>query len=96
MILIELTYKAPLERIDEHLKGHVAFLEANYAKGNFVFSGRKNPRTGGLILTTLNSLAEAEAIAKEDPFFTHQLADYHFIDFTPSKWHPDFAPFTKT
>ena len=50
MFLIDVRYVAPLEDVDKALEGHVAFLKENYAKGIFVLSGRKIPRTGGVIL----------------------------------------------
>ena len=90
MILIELNYLANLEQIDEHLADHVKFLDANYANGNFICSGRKNPRTGGIILTKLNNTTEAKEVVLHDPFYIHQVAEYRFIDFTPSKYQPDF------
>ena len=95
MILIELTYKVPLEQVDAHLTGHVAFLDRHYAAGNLVFSGRKNPRSGGILLSGLTTIAEAEAMIKEDPFHVHGLADYRLIDFTPSKYQPGFERFLK-
>jgi len=50
MFVIELTYKADLKEIDAHMKAHVAFLDKYYAAGNFLVSGRKVPREGGIIL----------------------------------------------
>ena len=47
MFIISLTYKVPLDRIDEELNNHVEFLKEQYALGNFQASGRKVPRTGG-------------------------------------------------
>lgn len=90
MILIELNYRASIEQIDVHVADHVKFLEANYANGNFICSGRKNPRTGGIILTKLNSITKAKEVVLHDPFYIQQLAEYRFIDFTPSKYQPEF------
>ena len=33
------------------------------------------------------------AILKQDPFYVHNAADYELIEFTPIKYHPDFALF---
>ena len=50
MFVIELTYKAALADIDTHMAAHVVFLKKYYATGNFLVSGRKIPRDGGIIL----------------------------------------------
>ena len=50
MFIIELTYKASLTEIDAHMAAHVAFLKKYYASGNFLVSGRKIPRDGGIIV----------------------------------------------
>jgi uncharacterized protein YciI len=68
MFVIELTYKADLSEIDAHMTAHVAFLKKYYAAGNFLVSGRKIPRDGGIILAVGKSRRQIEAIAEEDPF----------------------------
>lgn len=85
MFIVELTYKVPLEQIDLHLATHVEFLDKFYDSGNFIASGRKEPRDGGIILAAAKSKSEVEKIISEDPFFKHQLADYKITEFTPSK-----------
>ena len=50
MFVIELTYKASLAEIDASMAAHVRFLKKYYASGNFLVSGRKIPRDGGIIL----------------------------------------------
>ena len=50
MFVIELIYKASLAEIDAHMAAHVMFLKKYYAAGNFLVSGRKIPRDGGIIL----------------------------------------------
>ena len=85
MFVIELTYTAPLPRIDAHMTAHVKFLKKYYASGHFVVSGRKIPRDGGIIIAVGASRQELEAIIQEDPFFTHQLADFRIIEFRASQ-----------
>jgi uncharacterized protein YciI len=85
MFVIELTYKADLARIDAHMAAHVAFLKKYYAAGNFLVSGRKIPRSGGIILAVGKSQREIETIVKEDPFFKHDLADFRIIEFRASQ-----------
>lgn len=93
MFLISLTYKIPLTELDQYLEDHIAFLRKYYAAGKFIFSGPKDPRTGGLILAYNCSRAEAEAIIAEDPFYINQAADYELIVFNPSLYHEGFGHF---
>ena len=85
MFVIELTYKADLTEIDAHMAAHVIFLKRYYASGNFLVSGRKIPRDGGIILAVGKSRREIEAIVEEDPFYDHDLADFRIIEFRASQ-----------
>jgi uncharacterized protein YciI len=85
MFIIELHYKADLTQVDAHMKAHVAFLRKYYASGHFVMSGRKIPRDGGIIIAVGASREEIEAIAAEDPFCKHGLADFRIIEFRVSQ-----------
>jgi uncharacterized protein YciI len=85
MFIIELTYKVPLAEIDAHMKAHVAFLKKHYASGQFLVSGRKIPREGGIILALGESRDQIETIMKDDPFISHQLADFRIIEFRASQ-----------
>lgn len=85
MFVIELIYKADLADIDAHMTAHVRFLKKYYAAGNFLVSGRKIPRDGGIILAVGKSRQEIEAIVKEDPFHAHGLAEFRIIEFRASQ-----------
>jgi uncharacterized protein YciI len=85
MFVIELIYKADLAEIDAHMSKHVAFLKKYYAAGNFLVSGRKIPRDGGIILAVGTSRRQIEAIVEEDPFYVHGLADFRIIEFRASQ-----------
>ncbi len=85
MFIIELTYKAPLSKIDAAMKAHVAFLNKHYASGRFLVSGRKIPRDGGIIVATGTDRAEVEAIVRDDPFCARGLADFRVIQFRASQ-----------
>jgi uncharacterized protein YciI len=56
-------------------------------------SGRKNPRTGGVIISQLKDRNQLENILKNDPFYIHEIAEYEIIEFIPGKYHPDFSAF---
>jgi|YelNatPaOPRAMG01_1025707.scaffolds.fasta_scaffold00036_32 uncharacterized protein YciI len=85
MFIINITYKAPVQEIDNHMEAHVAFLEKHYQLGKFIASGRKEPRTGGIILAMAESKKEIETIMAEDPFFTNNLSEFSIIEFKPTK-----------
>ena len=80
MFVIELSYKVDLSEIDAHMAAHVRFLKKYYASGNFLVSGRKIPRDGGIILAVGSSRQDIEAIVREDPFYQHGLADFRVIE----------------
>jgi uncharacterized protein YciI len=85
MFVIELIYKVDLARIDAHMAAHVRFLKKYYAAGNFLVSGRKVPRDGGIILAVGESRGRIESIMAEDPFHMHGLADFRIIEFRASQ-----------
>ena len=88
MFIIELVYKVSLEQIDASMAAHVKFLKKYYVAGNFIVSGRKIPRDGGIILAVGKSVEEIDAIVREDPFVARGLADFRIIQFRASQ-HAD-------
>jgi uncharacterized protein YciI len=85
MFVIELTYKASLAEIDAAMAAHVKFLKKYYAAGNFLISGRKIPRDGGIILAVGKSRQHIEVIIREDPFYERGLADFRILEFRASQ-----------
>jgi uncharacterized protein YciI len=87
MFIINLHYVVPLEQIDAHMTDHVKFLKKYYKQNVFVASGRKVPRTGGIILALASSKEEVDKIIREDPFHIHGLAEFTIIEFLTSQHH---------
>jgi uncharacterized protein YciI len=85
MYIIELTYKVPTEQIDANMAAHMKFVDKYYHSGNFLASGRKEPRDGGIIFAKGENLAEIDGIVAEDPFNILGLADYRIIHFKATK-----------
>jgi len=85
MFIIELSYKVDLAEIDRHMAAHVAFLKKYYASGNFLVSGRKIPRDGGIIIAVGKSRRQIQTIIEEDPFYARHLADFRIIEFRASQ-----------
>jgi uncharacterized protein YciI len=85
MFVIELTYKSSLADIDAAMDAHMKFLKKYYAAGNFLVSGRKIPRDGGIILAVADSRQAIEAIAREDPFISKGLVEFRVVEFRASQ-----------
>ncbi|GHN01683.1 hypothetical protein WSM22_31720 [Cytophagales bacterium WSM2-2] len=96
MFIIDLHYIESLEKIDAHMTEHVKFLNKYYKLNVFVTSGRKVPRTGGIILALTSSKEEVDRIMAEDPFCIHHLAEYKVTEFRTSQSHPDLKKLLKT
>ncbi|NDV21807.1 YciI family protein [Desulfovibrio sp. JC022] len=84
MYILNLRYIKPLEEIDALLDEHIKFLEKHYDQGIFIASGRKVPRTGGVILTKNITLEKLEKAINEDPFKREGVAEYEIIQFIPT------------
>ncbi|MFJ4840902.1 YciI family protein [Streptomyces sp. NPDC088746] len=93
MFVLELTYTAPVERVDALMTEHVAWLDARYAAGVFIASGRKNPRDGGVILAVGEDRAEIERLAASDPFAEHGVCAYRITEFLATKTADALAPY---
>ncbi len=85
MFIVALTYKVDLSEVEKHIDAHIHYLEKYYDCGCFLASGRKVPRSGGVILAQAESHEALDAVIKEDPFFTEGVADYEVTEFVVSK-----------
>jgi uncharacterized protein YciI len=93
MFIVLLKYVKTLDKIDALLPDHIKYLEDQYEKSKFIFSGRRNPRIGGVILVNTDSENELKDILQKDPFYIHKVAEYETIEFTPTKFDPQFKCF---
>lgn len=85
MYILILNYIKPLEDVDKEVNSHREYLEKFYLLKKFVFSGRRNPRTGGVILCNAKDKKEVESIIEQDPFYIKKIAKYEIIEFLPTK-----------
>lgn len=76
MFIVSLTYIAPLSDIDAQLDAHIAYLEHQYQQGIFLASGRKVPRTGGVILARCSTRQQLDDVLQQDPFAIAGVAEY--------------------
>jgi uncharacterized protein YciI len=93
VFLVILTYVKPLETVDAHMKAHMAFLRRAYREKRFIVSGRRVPRTGGVILARAPSIEALTEIIEQDPFVEKGIATYEIIQFNTSQHDPEFSPF---
>ncbi|WP_391091157.1 YciI family protein [Vibrio sp. NH-UV-68] len=85
MFIISLTYQVPLEKVDAFIPEHVDYLNEQYAKGHFILSGRKEPRTGGVIISTIGDRNKLNDVIAQDPFHREGLASYEVTEIIPTK-----------
>jgi len=85
MFVLLLTYTKPVEAVDALMRDHMRWLEEHQSAGRFVVSGRRIPRTGGVIIARGDDLEEIEAIAAADPFVTGGVATVEVIQFRASQ-----------
>ena len=90
LFVLDLHYVADLAEIDALLEPHREYLTRNYDAGVFLASGRKEPRTGGVILAT-GDRETIEAVVQTDPFAVHGVATYEITEFRPTMTAPALA-----
>ncbi|MBY5642308.1 YciI family protein [Rhizobium leguminosarum] len=79
MYILSLTYVKPNDEADRHMEPHMAWVKEGYAEGWFLASGRKVPRTGGVILAIGDRTAIGAYVAA-DPFIIHGVAEYDITE----------------
>lgn len=89
MFVLNVTYIAPIEAVEPRVEPHMKWVAEGYERGWFLASGRKNPRTGGLILAKGNR-EEIEAYLAVDPFVTGGVAQYEVTEVLFSRTTPGF------
>ncbi|KQR70696.1 YciI family protein [Pedobacter sp. Leaf176] len=89
MFIVDLQYIVPLEELDKHMAAHIEYLNKYYTMDIFIASGRKVPRTGGIILALAEDEPTLKKILMEDPFYKHKLADFSITQFRTSQYHQD-------
>ncbi len=85
MFVLLLSYVRPVEEVDALMRDHVAWLDEHYDGGRFVVSGRRVPRTGGVIVARGDDRDEIERIVASDPFVAGGVATCEVIHFRASQ-----------
>jgi len=95
MFVLILTYKKPLEIIDQYVVEHRQYLDECYAQKIILISGPQIPRSGGIIILTVKTREQLQKFIEQDPFFIHDVADYQSIEFDPIKSQPQLMQLLK-
>jgi uncharacterized protein YciI len=88
MFIIDIHYIAPIEEVDKHIDGHVAYLKKYADNNTFIIAGRKVPRTGGILIANAGSKEEVEKIITEDPYYQHKVAEMTITEFLHARHNP--------
>jgi uncharacterized protein YciI len=88
MFVVLVNYVQPLAVIDGLLAEHVEFLDRHFAAGTFLASGRRVPRTGGMILARAESREVLSAVLAQDPFAREGAAEYEILEVALGKAAP--------
>lgn len=91
MYLVDMHF-THIEKITPELThAHRSYLEKAYQSGNLLFGGRKEPRTGGILLSRHNSLAALQQLLDSDPFIQKGVATYSVTEFSPVMASPEYS-----
>jgi uncharacterized protein YciI len=85
-VFVAIKYRYPLERMQQTVDRHRAYLRELLAKGKMVASGPFVPREGGGILLRVEDESEIQPILAKDPFQMENL-----VDTTVFKWAPNIG-----
>ncbi|MDT0175873.1 YciI family protein [Enterobacter sp. BRE11] len=89
MYIVSLSYFRPVEEVETLLEPHIQWLNRYFAAGVFIAAGRKDPRTGGIVLVKDIDRARLDTILAEDPFVA--VANYEVTRLNVTRATEEFA-----
>jgi uncharacterized protein YciI len=89
MYVVYLNYFRPVDEVEALLEPHVEWLNRYFAAGVFMAAGRKDPRTGGVLLVKDIDRARLDTILAEDPFVA--VAHYEVTKVNVTRTSEEFA-----
>jgi uncharacterized protein YciI len=87
--MIKLTIVVDRAVYEPHLPAHIAYLRQLKARGALVLSGPFADRTGGMVLVSAASRAEAESIADADPLVANRVDTYELREWLITDGRPE-------
>lgn len=88
MFIVLSSYTAPIEEIDLVLPDHAEWLTRHYDTGEFLFSGRRKPRVGDVIIARPMVRGKLDAILSTDPLAYREMVHYEVIEFSATRTAP--------
>ena len=85
MFIVTLTYLKPVEEVDALMAGHIEWVDQGFAEGLFLASGRRIPRTGGVIVARSGDEATLRTFLDRDPFAVHGAARFDVVEFSVTR-----------
>jgi len=92
MYVVFLNYIRPVEEVEALLAPHIDWLNRYFAAEVFIAAGRKDPRTGEMLLVRDMERARLDAILAEDPFVA--VAQYEVTKVNVARSAEAFAALT--
>jgi len=89
MYIVSLSYFRPVEEVETLLEPHIQWLDRYFAAGVFIAAGRKDPRTGGILLVKDIDRARLDTLLAEDPFVA--VANYEVTKLNVTRAAEEFA-----
>ena len=65
--------------MDKYIDDHKLWLKKEYEGGSFVASGKKIPRTEGIILSNIQTTEDLWLVLAKDPFYKEGVDKYDVI-----------------
>jgi uncharacterized protein YciI len=81
---VVLRYLVPMERLNETVDRHRAYLRGLKARRKLVASGPLVPRTGGALLLRADDEAELATLIADDPFAQERLVEHTIHHWAPN------------
>ncbi|MCX8956830.1 YciI family protein [Erwinia psidii] len=89
MYIISLSYTRPMAEVEALLDAHISWLDRYFDAGAFIAAGRKDPRTGGVIIASDIDRDRLDAILAEDAF--QAVASYEVIKVNVTRANDEVA-----
>ena len=79
--VLKSTYLQPPDVIEQTRPAHLEFLKAEIEAGRLLLAGRQEDSSGGTLITTDMSTADAQDIVDRDPYTRAGVAHYERLSF---------------
>lgn len=85
MFIIFLKFAENKAAAPEHMAGHNDWLADGFDKGLFVLAGTLEPKSGGCLISPINTAESITDFVMKDPFVKNKVVTPEILEVTPSK-----------